>query len=559
MIEVIFNWIYILIHCIVTGTIFFAIIYKLTGYIEKSLGMIIMSGIAFLTVYAQYFSLVYKVGFLANIVLILIEIVIVCILQWTIDENGLWQIVQGSLNEVLSNRWKAVIVIALFFIYAANTSGEPIHYDTYLYHAQSIRWIEEYGIVKGLGNLHNRFAYNSAVFAFQSLFSMAFILGKSLHTMNGFIVWTATSVAVYNIKIFEKKGINLSDALCFMIFFINISPDNLSSVQSDTFMENITAFIILKLIILFQKKEDNYVPYAVLSILALFDTTVKLSSAIVVIVALIPLTKLIAKKQIFSIIKWMVLGIVVVSPFFIRNIIISGYLVYPFQGVDIFNVWWKMPKSVVETDAKEIAYWARHLNDTNISMYDNVRIFDWWPHYFLAQNMKYKLLILADIVIFPFYFIRMFMLFRKKSFDVLFCYCIVLGGYLFWFVQAPLPRYGRIWIVLLLTLPMGEIIKHIVEKGIIKINGIVGMVIPTLIVMVMMMPGIKGAVFNNNWIKQADYRILDSVCYQVDGVNIYAPKEGDLSGYHMFPASEKIRTGIYLREPGDVSKGIGAN
>ena len=344
-----------------------------------------------------------------------------------------------------------------------------------------------------------------------------------------------------------------------MIFFINISPDNLSSVQSDTFMENITAFIILKLIILFQKKEDNYVPYAVLSVLALFDTTVKLSSAIVVIVALIPLTKLIAKKQIFSIIKWMVLGIVVVSPFFIRNIIISGYLIYPFQGVDIFNVWWKMPKSVVETDAKEIAYWARHLNDTNISIYDNVGIFDWWPHYFLSQNMKYKLLILADIVIFPFYFIRMFMLFRKKSFDVLFCYCIVLGGYLFWFVQAPLPRYGRIWIVLLLTLPMGEIIKHIVEKGIIKINGIVGMVIPTLMVMVMMMPGIKGAVFNNNWIKQADYRILDSVCYQVDGVNIYAPKEGDLSGYHMFPASEKIRTGIYLREPGDVSKGIGAN
>lgn len=61
-----------------------------------------------------------------------------------------------------------------------------MHYDSDLYHAQSIRWIEEYGVVPGLGNLHERFAYNSSFFALSALFSMKFLCGTSMHTMSGF-------------------------------------------------------------------------------------------------------------------------------------------------------------------------------------------------------------------------------------------------------------------------------------------------------------------------------------------------------------------------------------
>lgn len=41
-----------------------------------------------------------------------------------------------------------------------------------LYHAQAVRWYEEYGVVKGLGNLQWHFAYNSSYFAFAALFSL---------------------------------------------------------------------------------------------------------------------------------------------------------------------------------------------------------------------------------------------------------------------------------------------------------------------------------------------------------------------------------------------------
>ena len=53
-----------------------------------------------------------------------------------------------------------------------------MHYDTGLYHAQAIRWIEEYGVVPGLANLHSRFGYNSASFALSAFFSETWLIGR---------------------------------------------------------------------------------------------------------------------------------------------------------------------------------------------------------------------------------------------------------------------------------------------------------------------------------------------------------------------------------------------
>ena len=45
-----------------------------------------------------------------------------------------------------------IFVLMLLFSYGA--SRGYLHFDSGLYHAQAIRWIEEYGVVPGLANLH---------------------------------------------------------------------------------------------------------------------------------------------------------------------------------------------------------------------------------------------------------------------------------------------------------------------------------------------------------------------------------------------------------------------
>ena len=52
---------------------------------------------------------------------------------------------------------------------------------------------------------------------------------------------------------------------------------------------------------------------------------------------------------------YLLTGCVVIAPFLIRNYYLSGYLIYPFPAIDLFDVPWKIPQGVALYDAREIA------------------------------------------------------------------------------------------------------------------------------------------------------------------------------------------------------------
>src|SRR5688572_18243661 len=70
---------------------------------------------------------------------------------------------------------KSPVPLILFFIAWAIilliNAGPIIMDDTESYHIQSIKWIQEYGSVPGLVNLHERFGFNSSWFSSVALFS----------------------------------------------------------------------------------------------------------------------------------------------------------------------------------------------------------------------------------------------------------------------------------------------------------------------------------------------------------------------------------------------------
>ena len=43
------------------------------------------------------------------------------------------------------------------------------------------------------------------------------------------------------------------------------------------------------------------------------------------------------------------MGAFAIVPFFVRNVILSGWLVYPFTAVDLFDVDFKIPKGIKKT------------------------------------------------------------------------------------------------------------------------------------------------------------------------------------------------------------------
>ncbi len=101
-----------------------------------------------LNVYAEYFSLFRGVGLLANIPVILFCIGTGIVLRKPIA-GFFWE----KAAETGKGQWILYAFLTLLFAYGS--SRGYMHYDTGLYHAQAIRWIEEYGVVPGLANLHS--------------------------------------------------------------------------------------------------------------------------------------------------------------------------------------------------------------------------------------------------------------------------------------------------------------------------------------------------------------------------------------------------------------------
>ena len=166
MISVILIWLYIMLTCYIIG---FAAVKAMAGSADFKAGREISylyAGIGAVTVYAQIFSIFWKVGLVANLVLLF-----VCILCLICFRKQYAKQLQTLRLTITPGR--ILPLAALFLLFAYGSSMGVIHYDTSLYHAQSIRWIEEYGIVPGLGNLHSRLAYNSASFCLSALYSMA--------------------------------------------------------------------------------------------------------------------------------------------------------------------------------------------------------------------------------------------------------------------------------------------------------------------------------------------------------------------------------------------------
>jgi hypothetical protein len=140
----------------------------------------------------------------------------------------------------------------------------------------------------------------------------------------------------------------------------------------------------------------------------------------------------------------MILVFLLVLPQFIRNVIISGYFVYPMQFLGIKFLDWKIPDSVMLADQKMIKVWARMriLGDDGLKNFDQ-GFKSWIPVWWLNNfNDLILLLFLFSIII----FIAALIAFNKQIKPyirlILPIYVAQLAYLSFWFFTAPLIRFG---------------------------------------------------------------------------------------------------------------------
>src|SRR5262249_21929009 len=89
----------------------------------------------------------------------------------------------------------ATVVAILICLCLVNRSLNDQEYpDQGLYYLNAIRWEHDYAIVPGLGNLHDRLAFNNSVFLLHAMLESLVGRPYTAHIVNGFISALAVPV-----------------------------------------------------------------------------------------------------------------------------------------------------------------------------------------------------------------------------------------------------------------------------------------------------------------------------------------------------------------------------
>ncbi len=531
MFSIIVNWGYMAFTLFMMGYLFSHIIGKMSGYEIKNITGIISVGIVVATVYSQIFSCFYKVGAVANIIMLS-----ACIVAFITLRKGIFRCLTENMRH--TSRFIRLGILTLILIWAFCASRGYMHYDSDLYHAQSIRWIEEYGVVKGLGNIHVRFAYNSSFFALSALYSMSFLGDQSLHAVNGFLALILSIEVLELSKLPKLKKVRLSDfARLAAFYYLTTIYGEITSPASDYAIMCAVFFIIIKWLSLLEENTKSAAPYALICVGCTYAVTLKLTAGFILLLTIKPACMLIKEKRWKAIALYIFMGVVVILPWIIRNVIISGYLLYPFPALDVFNVDWKIPAEMAAMDAAEIKTWGRGLYNAALV---SLPITDWFPHWFSETLPALgKLFIVLDILcIILLIAAAVCKPLRTAVFTTDNCLTIaaIAASYIFWQLSAPLLRYGYAYVLLMIFLTAGILVGPLYNKKAFCKVFIAFLALFSAAKFISLAKHINNELEKPYYVKQQDYGTYELNSFEINGVRFYYPQSGDRVGYDAFPA-----------------------
>ena len=233
-----------------------------------------------------------------------------------------------------TNIYSKSILIQILVLSLYKCSMKPFLIDNESYYIQTIKWINEYGFVKGLANLHIFLAQISPFHALQAGFNFSF-LTNNINDINGLILVISSLFFVLKAEKFYTENHKFS-FLNFLLIF-NFLYFQFICQPSPDFVLIIISQIIFYLY-LEENKNENALKSSIF--LFLFIVFVKITIAPLGLLLVIWMIQLRKYFKIFVISSTLILLILI-----LKNSNISGYPFYPFDFYSL-NVDWKIPENL---------------------------------------------------------------------------------------------------------------------------------------------------------------------------------------------------------------------
>ncbi len=533
MAVIILSWGYMVLICALIG------VGMLGLFREKRFSMTIyvVAGIVGITVYAQFFSIFAKIGMWAHVVLVVMALV-----SGYCNRSMVWQLWQSCKLILFS--WEGFFYICFVLLIAFFTSRGEFHTDTNIYHAAAIRIYEEYGLVKGIGNLQLHYAYNSSYLAFASVFSLKWLLGSSLHATTGFLETVMCLYAFHGLRAFRQHADHVTDMMRVgILIYTLVNVTRSMSPATDYATMFLALFIVTAWCENFFEKGSDFTVYCLLTVAAVFAATLKFSCSLLILIGLYPVCRLVRERKWKEIGIFLSCGCVVLCPFLVRNYLISGWLLYPFEGIDLFQVPWKIPVEYLVHDADQIKVWGRCLYDVDkVDMPAGQWLPIWWEHQFRYEKMFLGGVVLGTALQLLMAGMRLYRKQRLRP-QLAVLHLAIWGNIFVWFLMAPFIRYGLAFLISVVMIAAGDYLSE-------RKQGLCSIVAGSLVfcILVSLSPYwdqyvtdagvfIKHNLREPYYIEQKDYDRGSMDSCEINGNTVYFSTGEEINSYHVFPGT----------------------
>lgn len=510
-----------------------------------------LAGLALVTTLASVLSLFMPLNFLAVLLVTLGALVIIG-MEW--KRNRLQGIFQYLKNLIHQKIWLLITVVFVLLILEISTRV-PNNPDTGIYHAQAIRWIETYPVVPGLGNLHQRFAYNSSWLTTNALFSFAFLKLQSFHTLPGLLLTCFVLYAIRAMRKIYEHTSGLGDwfaAFLLPLVFLQFLRESASpgtDLPGILFIWCILAEWIKEL----ETPGDNQLRPIALALLAVFTVTIKLSTLPILLVPVFLLFKKISRQSVRLVGLGALMAALILLPWLARNIILSGYLVYPEPAVDLFTLDWKIPREELIAEKEIIKSWAR-LPRMDVQVVQNMRFFEWFQPWFInlprsSQGMLGVIAVSPLIIIISLVVNKIRKAASPFPLKYLLLYAVLYTGIIFWLFSAPGIRFGNSFVMaafIATCFPLFLWLKNLPQSW---LNNLV------VISLLSACLTLYGFLYIRSDIKSlparlgfpADYPALSTSPCELKNKTIYCADWYSSCGYHVFPCVPQVNSHVVMR------------
>lgn len=320
-------------------------------------------------------------------------------------KSELFPVFQSFLNQIneLSKGLKIFLFLTTILILAQCASTSNI-IDNETYYIQTIKWLNEYGFVKGLANLHVFLGQTSGWHITQSVFNFSFLY-QNFNDINGLYLLLVNVFVSSKLNRYWKT----KNQLALMIGLLPLA--NLFLFQFIGAPSPDLAIYVISFLLFYYFLKDfdtlTIDSYNLIFILSCFLVYIKVSAFPILMIPLV-LFILNFKKLIYKIYISYIVGILTIGLFIAKNLILTGYPFFPspiFKDILFLN--YALPSELYTFSFSKAKLYEFMVLKSEYNNKSAMAIFLKWLFYSKIDSL-FNISIIASIFTIP-YFLRKYL------------------------------------------------------------------------------------------------------------------------------------------------------